>query len=292
MTTTPYLKSQADILADIQVLMRDPTPTRWTAIETYYALNMALDVWWDRVMIEDVYTVTGGWVSGTYEYTLPSYITEPVRPQVKRSRPVYPDIQIDDTYTTTWIDLPGYQVIPDGSGGLELKLLIIPYNLDGQILWWTENGHVPTTLATVSTQIEAVDTSAVIVGELDVGESGWVKIGAEWIRYRGLTRAAATTTLNNLTRGVNGTTAAQHLAAANVEWGVAADTPSLWRQLYDQIMVHQHEYYLTDASAKERGHHERQISFYQKRADAYWESYVPSFSPKLVLTVRGIGAVD
>ena len=292
MAGLPYLKTQADILANIQTLLRDPTPTRWTAIELYLSLNMALDVWWDRVMIEDVYTISGGWVSGTYEYALPSYIREPIRPQVLRSRPVYPDIQIDDTYTTTWINLPGYQVVADGSGGLTLKSLVIPYNLDAQVLWWTENGHVPTTVATVNTQLEAAATSLIVDGELDVAESGWVKVGAEWIRYRGTTRTASLTTLLNLTRGVNETTDAQHLATASVLWGVAADTPSLWRQLYDQIISHMHEYYLTDASARERDHHERQVSFYQKRADVYWESYVPSFTPKMVLTVRGIGALE
>ena len=292
MTTTPYLKSQADILADLQVLMRDPTPTRWTAVEFYHALNRGLDQWWDRVMIENVYTVSGGWVSGTYEYSLPSYITEPVRPQVLRTRPIYPDLRIDDTTTTTWIDVPGYKVVPDGDGTLSLKLLVVPYSLEGQILWWTENGHVPTTLATVNTQLEVAATSLIADGELDVGESGWVKIGAEWMGYAGLTRAAATTTLNNLVRGVNGTTDAQHIATANIEWGIAADKPSLWRQLYDQIVTHLHEYYLTDASARERDHHERQVSFYQKRADVYWESYVPSFTPKLVLTVGGIGQLD
>jgi hypothetical protein len=202
-------------------------------------------------------------------------------------------LQIDDTTATTWIDLPGYQVIPDGSGGLKIKLTTYPYNLDGQVLWWSRNGHVPTTPTTVSSTLNAGETNLNVVGDIDIGESGWLKINAEWMSYAGVTRTGdAAFTITNLVRDLNGTVDAQHLVGTTVEWGIAADRGSLWRQLYDQISAYLHEYFLTDASARERDHHERQISFYQKRADVYWESYVPSFNPKLVWTFQSIGALD
>lgn len=109
---------------------------------------------------------------------------------------------------------------------------------------------------------------------------GWVKVGAEWIGYRGVTVGASTTTLANLVRGLSDTTAATHDEAAAVAWGVGAPNWALFQQLLDQASAYAHEYNLTDGSPKERDLHERMLSYYQGRADMFWRKHTPSRAPR------------
>ena len=98
--------------------------------------------------------------------------------------------------------------------------------------------------------------------------------------YVGLTRASGSTTLGNLVRGVNDTTAAVHAAAATLTWGVAAPATELYQQLLDQTAMYLHQMFLGQASPNERDLHERMISFFKANADQFWRRYVPARSPR------------
>src|SRR5690606_22466861 len=92
---------------------------------------------------------------------------------------------------------------------------------------------VPATPPTTTDDPLAADATSVTVdAAVDVEDVGYLKIGAEWMHYAGITRAASTTTLNNLTRGINGTTAASHASETTVYWGIAMPVRTLWNQLY------------------------------------------------------------
>jgi len=57
--------------------------------------------------------------------------------------------------------------------------------------------------------------------------------------------------------------------------------------LYDQMRAYLHELFLTNASQQERSMHERQVSFYQQRADNYWKRYTIGYNPRMKLTRNG-----
>jgi hypothetical protein len=112
------------------------------------------------------------------------------------------------------------------------------------------------------------------------------------MQYAGVTEGASTLTLTNLVRGVNGTTAASHTAPATVYWGIAMDDNGLWRQLLDQARAHLMEYWLSNPSSREVGHYEKQMVFFQQRADAFWRRYTSGRQTKFRLSRRGIGPMQ
>lgn len=273
-----YLRSQNQILADVEALMRDTGNARWTDAEIYRALNLALQDWWGRVQIPMLYTGISSWTAGTYEYALPAYVREPMRAQMERTVSEYP---------STWVDVPGFRVEPSSSGAYYLRFDTVPYSADARILFWANNSAVPTTVPTLTAEIDADDTSLTLTTTADVQDVGYVKIEGEWLQYAGMTTTATTVTLTNLVRAQNGTAAAIHALGTSVYWGVAVDDMRLFTQLINQIGSIMHRMFLTDGSEREHAHHERLMSYYDSRVQEFWMRYSPSYRPRMRLTRQG-----
>lgn len=275
-----YVRSQADIKTAVRAMLRDTGSARWTDVEVYQALNMALSAWHGRVSVPMLYTLTGGFDGGVNEYALPSFIRPPFRPQFLALGA--DGVMVDDVESYDWQDIRDYDVDPDGEGGYVLRVRSPVASTEGRILWYARNGAVPTTVPAIPAagDITASSTSVAVNAAVDVEDAGYVLCGVEWMQYAGLTRASGATTLANLVRGLNGTTAASHAAAATVTWGIAAPTPDLYQQLQDATAMYMHQMFLGQASPSERDLHERMISYFKANADQFWRRYVPSRSPR------------
>lgn len=284
-----YVRDQASILTDIRRRMRDPGGRRWEDPEIYGAINEAMNMWHDRVIIPNVYTITDGWDSGTMRYTLPSYIRGMIDPQQKRYTYDYLNNSVSSTTEDAWVDILNFQVMPDGTGGFVVQFPDYLDSGDGRIIWWSHNGPVPVALPTINTTINSSATTLIVDTTEEIAETGYLKIGSEWLSYAGIAVAASTVTLSNLTRGLFNTTAASHNSAVEVAWGIAADTRDLFNQLYNYVQAELHGLFLTDGAEQEQAHHERMRLHYLDLADRFWTTYAPARAPKIRLDRRGVG---
>lgn len=290
----PTLRSQADLLVAIKQRDRDTSSARWTATESYNAINDAVQRWGQRVTIPLLYSLPNGYTAGTFAYSLPWYIRPPFMVQQRRVMGAAysgTPIIVDDITVTTWVDIPAWTLEPDGLGGQSIRIDINPLSLDGRIMWYGQNGLVPTTLPVLSAPIGAADTSLTVAAIPQIGPAGYVKIDAEWMAYSGTTVTATTTTLLNLIRGLNGTTATIHIIASPVAWGIAVLRDELYQQLFNQVYANLHNLYLTNAAPAETQNHIFQVRWYQQLADEFWKSYVSPINTQMVLGRRAIGAL-
>lgn len=269
----PYLRSQADLLTEIKVKVRHAGGTRWSDAEYYTALNEVLMTWGEKVKLPHVYTLSGGFVAGTYEYALPTYARPPLYPELKRSIPY--NNYIADSITSTWQDVPGYELISDGAGGQVLRLYSPPRTVLGQVGFYSPNSRVPTTIPTTSGSTASSATTMVIGSAIDVDDVGYVKVESEYIAYYGVTRGASTTTLNNLVHGLYGSTAATHNSGTSVYWCVALDDLRLHAMLLDGWKAYLHAYYLQDGGTKEISRHEKALGLYEQKIANFWAGYHP-----------------
>ena len=272
-STVPYLRTQAELLAEIKILVRDTSATRWSNVEYYNALNGVLQTWHANVRYPHIYTITDGWQAGTFGYTLPVYVRPPLHPQLLRRVP-FDEYAIEST-TSTWQDVPGWEVEPDGTGTLVLRLHASPRTVEGRVIFYAPNGRVPTTIPTSSGSTSDTATSLLIGTAIDVDEVGYIKVNAEYMMYAGVTRGSATTTLLNLVRAQNGSTAATHNSASNVTWCVAMDDLRLHRLLMDQWRSFLHEYFIQDGGVHERSVHEKAMGYHAQLAATFWPTYKP-----------------
>jgi len=166
---------------------------------------------------------------------------------------------------------------------------INPLSVDGRIIWYAQNGRLPTTTPTLNASITSSSTSLVLASVVDVAPAGYIKIDNEWLAYADTTIGSTTTTLLNLQRGLYETTAASHTGATAVYWGVMAQRQDLYDQLQDQATAKLHALFLTNASPQETEQHVFQTRYYQQLADEYWARFTPARSPKLILSRQGIG---
>jgi hypothetical protein len=271
-----YARTQDDIYTAVRTRTRTAAGTRWTNAEIYNAINSALDTWDNRVIIPHVYTVT--WASHTRDYTLPSYIKKFAEPQWQ------------DQGDNSWNAMTAYDTRPGPDGNLILHLPYYPTPNTGRVVWWGPNSRLPEENPSLSLAIDADDTSLTVDDEVLVDDSGYIRIGNEWIGYSGRTLGDASVTLLNLERGSLDTTAASHVEGDPVLWGVVCHRIDLYPILEQQAMVYLHELMLTDGSAKETETHERVMNWHQARCDKYWrESYAPPRPPKFVLSPMGVG---
>lgn len=288
----PYLRSQSQLLADVRARMRDAGKARWTDPEVYAGLNEGLLHWYRRVSIPHLYTIPGGWVSGTADYSLPAYIRGHIDPQQRRYSSHWLQVSGISSEADTWVDVQGFTVEPNGSGGQTLRLDFSPATDDGRVIWWAYNGQLPTTIPTLNAELSSSATSLTLASAVDdIDDAGYIRIGSEWLHYAGVTRGASTTTLSNLLRAVNNTTAATHSSGADVLWGVGAHRPDLYNQLYDYVRGYLHGLFLTNAAEAERAHHERLSLYYTQQADMYWRRYVPNRKTKLRLGREAVGNI-
>ncbi len=295
MNVVPYLQSQSDLLALYKQEMRDSQATRWQTKEYYNAINRALQAQAMRgAWVPYIYTISGGFLVGTYEYTIPWYIREPLDVQQKitvvQNEDGYP-IYVNSSTVQTWVDVPAYEIEPDGSGGQKLRLGVNPWPNEARIIWWAENSRLPQAVPTLNADITSSTTSLVISSKPSIGPAGYVKVDDEWIGYADYDVSTTTTTLNNLMRGLNGTAAASHTAGASVAWGVAAMREDLYFQLANQVYANLHNLFLTNSAPQETQNHIFQVRFYQQMADEYWNRFTPTRTAKMRLTPRGMGMI-
>ncbi len=291
-TTIPHLRPQNTIQSELEARLRDTSNARWTDAELYRSINDAILRWSGRVSLPFVYTITGGGVNGTVEYSLPDYMGKRIQPQ----RRVYASYvnEDDETYEFVWADVQGYSVEPDGAGGQKLRLQwdegALGTTSDARILWWGEQGTIPVTIPTVQTTINSTATSLILSAIVDIGQSGYVYVDKEWIEYSGFSDNGTYTTLTNLVRGINNTTAASHTqSSASVYFGIAMPELRLLENLYFQSMANAYAYGLTDSNETERTRYEWNMRYYQQLADEFWMRWMPTVSPQMRLTRRARG---
>lgn len=273
-TVVPYLRTQTELLSEAKIKTRLKNTARWSDDEYYTALNECLMTWGEAVRFPSIYPITNGWIARDYDYELPSYVREPIFPQLFRNVP-FLEYAIESA-TSSWIDIAGFEVEPSGTGGLILRLYGPPRNKDARILFYTPNSRVPLTIPTLNAGIDSDDTSLVLGSAVDVDDTGFIKIGsAEYAAYTGVTRAAATTTLLNLQRGLNGMIPASHLSGVQVQWCVGADDMRLWKLLFDQWRSYMNAYFIQDGGVHETERHEKSMGYYDQQALNFWPTYKP-----------------
>lgn len=297
MNVLPLLQTHGAVVDELALAMStegvsSPDAPRWSDRQYRYAINQSLREWWDRVRVPHILDIEGLASSGEYAYDLPDYVRGPIVVQflVWPGNP-YAFIDQPVGYTPgtgeTWMEAPGWSLEPGDSGGQVLRLAARPYSASGRVIWHQPNGPGPLladgTAALLDGNISDTATSLTVTGAWDVHDAGYVKINNEWLRYAGVARGADTV-LQNLGRGINGTTAASHTATDEIEWGIGVDTARLWQQLQRQARLHLHEYQLADGAEHERANHERMLQWYQGQTEAFWQQYTPSRRVRMRLT--------
>lgn len=291
MDALPFLTDQSELLALTRNIMRDTDGERWTSAEIITAINFGIQTWGRKVIIPHLYTISGGFLTNTFEYVLPSYVREPFDVQVKISVDQFYNGMpiVSNTGLSTWVDMVGWDTEPNSSGTMTLRVAFPPGALDGRIIWWGQNGKLPSTAPVLDVTITDTSTSLTITSNPSIGSAGYVKVGEEWIGYTGRTVGATKTTLLNLARGLADTTAASHTNGVSVYWGVGVLRQDLIDQLINQTIYRLHALYLTNASPQETEQHVFQARFYKQLADEFWRGYTTGHNPKMLLTKRGIG---
>lgn len=273
-TTIPYLRTQGSLLDELRIKVRGDEGERWdNPLEYYTALNEVLYVWADQVKMPHVYTIPGGYLASIYEYTLPNYLRPPFYPELLRRVPYY-DYTVE-SLTERWQPAPGWEVVGNGAGGQVLRLYSPPRNVEGQVGFYSPNSRVPVTIPETSGSTSSTATTMTLGSAVDVDEVGHVKVDSEILAYYGVTYNASTTVLNNLIRGLNGTTAATHDTAREVQWCIGVDTPALWGLLFDMWKSRLHAYYMQDGGTHETGRHEKGMGYYDQKEINFWARYKP-----------------
>lgn len=293
MYTQPYLLTAADLVPGMRLRMRDPSgpDKRWRDDEYRFTLNEVLQQWHERVRLPALYNLPNGFGIGVFEYDIPNYIRPPLTVELRREYfSLLFERQDGDTSSHTWKAVGGWRLEPNGSGGQKLRMHNYPFDVEGRIIYYVTNGPVPTDDPQLSADIDEDDTTLTVNDDPNVADVGWVRVDSEWLQYSGVQRASGSLTLQNLVRGLYGTTAASHLAGATVYWGVAVDSQALWGQLRDMWELELHRLYLTDASEGERRRHQEQASWLAQRITDFWKyHYISQPDPQFVLGSRTIG---
>jgi hypothetical protein len=285
--TIPYLRTQSELLTEIKAKTRLGATARWDDDQYYYALNEILYTWADHVKLPRIYTITDGFQASEYGYDLPAYIRPPVIPQLLRRKP-YHEYQIEST-TSSWQEPPGYEVEPNATGGLTLRLFAPPRSVEARVLYFAPNSRVPLTLPTSSGEIMADAVDLALDDVVDVDDVGTVKIDGEYISYSGIERTLSTTVLLNLVRGLNGSAAATH-EDATVNWCVGMDTMSLQGLLFNQWRSFMAAYFIQDGGTHEISRYEKALGYYDQMAANYFATYKPQRpKPGLGLNQKAFG---
>jgi hypothetical protein len=272
-STLPYLRTQTELLTEAKVKTKLASTNRWSDVEYYTALNEILMSWADKVQLPRVYTITAGFLASEFEYDLPSYIRPPIYPELLRRLP-YREYMVESS-TSRWQEVTGFDVSPNSTGGLTLRIYAPPRTGEAQIVWYAPNSRVPTNLPVTSGSTAADATTVLISTAIDIDDTGYVKIDAEYMSYSGVTRGASTTTLLNVVRDLHGSAAAVHNTGATVTWCVAFDDVRLMQQLFNQWRSYMPAYMLQDGGVHETERYEKQMSFYEQQAANFWATYKP-----------------
>jgi hypothetical protein len=285
-----YLRTTADLEEDLAQRMNDWPDDTWTTSQKLQGLNASLNLWVPRVRVPFLYTISGGFVSGTYIYDLPDYIEGPIDVQFKALTGYYIGSQSSDD--RRWEYVNAFDVDVSSDGGRELRLHYDVFNTDARIFWWGFNGPIPRTSSHPVTDggVTIGATSLDIASQPVIGQAGYVKVDNEWMSYAGYDENTdGTLTLENLGRGQFNTTAAAHGSGDTVNWGIAAPRRDLYEQLMYEAAAYLHMLKLNDASQQERSHHTDQMLTYKQMADEFWNRYYSQRPARFRLSRRAIG---
>lgn len=280
-----YLRNQYDLLNNVESHMRDTSNYRWSETEIYGALNDAVRSWHGRVSVPAIYAPGTNWPDDVHVIDVPVGIDPETAIIQIRYLPVENSVdQVD-----TWFDVNGWRTEPTEAFGGQLRVNFQPTS-EYRLLYWFANGTMPSTIPALGEELSATATSVTLTTTADVGESGFLQIENEWIHYRGIERGATTLTCQNLTRGLLTSVAATHAISTPVYWCVAVTRQDLWGQLLDQSRAFLHELTLIASAPQSRDVHERMVSYYQARADAYWRKHTPERSARWKVEMTYDGA--
>ena len=278
-----FLRTQTEIYEELELRMRNTENSRWSREEMYSAINAVVRRWNQRVRIPFLYTISGGWAGTSFTLALPDYIDPRfMRPRISTTANDE-GVSLDTDYDT-FIRMPGYEVEPDGDNGNTLRLNTIPYAAEGNILFWSPPGPVPTELGAVAA--DSTTSMTVTISEMNLPKCGYIKVNNEWIQYAGLTHSGSVATLSNLVRSVLGTTTATHNATDVVNWGLPVDRIDLYEHLFAQCAATLHQMFLTNAAPAEREHHQWNMRYAQQQADEFWSGYYSAYEPQLHIETR------
>ena len=266
----PVVRSQTQLLADLEAQLRDTANAKWTDEELYRAINRGVRGWDSRVSFPAFYTFTTS--ADVTEYSLPFYMNMPLV------------IQEQPANANGWIDLMAWQMYPSATG----STIRLRSPRDGQvrIIYRAHNGSVPLVPAgmTLVATIAADDTSVAINNNnaYPLGRTGYILMGEEWVQYSGISTASADTTLSNLERGALGSGAASHAGSSAAVWGVAAPEERLFDQLINQAAAQAHSFMLINSPARETEHHQWAMRWHQQQADEFWQTYTPQGGGRII----------
>lgn len=288
-----YLRTQADLLSDIENSLIDTTNARWSNNQIYRAINVALESIAGRVQLPRLYTISGGFTTGTYEYTIPAYVGDNFVPMVQ----VTDTPLLSSVSSTNWVRIPFWDVEPSATGTRTMRLSASPYTAAARLIWYAPNGPVPyedggNALPKLAATMTTSTATILLDGlELDIYPAGWVKIDNEWMSYTGVTHSATATTLSGVLRAQYNTTAATHDGTgtpATVYFGVAVDDTRLWRVIRDLTLLELHLLQLHRGTNEDRGNHERIMGFLETRCNNFWRTsgYIPERNPAIKPDIR------
>lgn len=266
----PVVRSQTQLLGDLEAQLRDTANAKWTDDELYRAINRGVRGWDSRVSFPAFYTFTTS--ADVTEYSLPFYMNMPLV------------IQEQPANANGWIDLMAWQMYPSATG----STIRLRSPRDGQvrIIYRAHNGSVPLVPAgmTLVATIAADDTSVAINNNnaYPLGRTGYILMGEEWVQYSGISTASADTTLSNLERGALGSGAASHAGSSAAVWGVAAPEERLFDQLINQAAAQAHSFMLINSPARETEHHQWAMRWHQQQADEFWATYTPQGGGRII----------
>lgn len=258
-----HVIDQAALRDQLRALLRDPAGSaqRWTDAEIYAAINQVLMHWSNRVSIPQAYDLTLS--AGVLEYSLPDYVTLPLR--------------LDrQTSGGKWIGVGQLTLATNGTGGWALRL---PTATTGQarVTWQEHNAPLPTTPPTVASLSADATTLTLAAVPINLSLTGYLRLASsgEYCRWI-YDRAAQHFTL---ARGALGSTAAAVNAPTVANFCVTVPTLELIDYLINQAAANLHVLFVQVGAASDQPVHERAASYYQQRADAIWRSHIPQRSP-------------
>lgn len=281
----------SDVIDRSKAAVRDTSNSRWSDAEIIHAINRSLDDWSGRVYIPCVYDTPDNLEWDAIHYSMPYYVRTPVTLQRKVERWVWSQAQNEDN----WSDVQGVYMTSDGLGSQHLNVDAGSQWLtdtDLRVLWYAEVGHVPVEDVYLFSSITGDASEAVISGyhAHTVGDVGFVKIGNEIIQYSGVQENGGNTTLQGLLRGTNNTLVDSHAANDKVEWCIPYVDSALYTVLISQIQSYLHEYFMTDASARETEHHQWMMRWHQQKADDFWTTWLPNRRASVNLSRQAINS--
>jgi hypothetical protein len=247
-----YIRTQSDILSDIEDDVRDDANKRWKKTEIYRALNRSIR----RMGTPYLPVAASVTFSSSNTANLPAGVRGPLT------------VEYSDNNDDLWYPVGMYDIAHDADNNLVLSLPHVPgYSV--RVRWHAEQTPVPavSTLPGLTSGIGSSNTSLTVSSSVSVAPVGFVKINDEWIQYTGMSSSGSQTLLTGLDRGVHGTTAASHTASDTIEWGVVAVTQATYEYLRMQTLAYLFGQLIAPVRSAESDNYQWLMQWYQAQAD-------------------------